>query len=50
MNLNVLKKYSLWIFSILVNSFGNFMLIKGDIGSGPWVAASMGIADFLICK
>lgn len=45
MNLNVLKKYSLWIFSILVNSFGNFMLIKGDIGSGPWVAASMGIAD-----
>ena len=45
MNLNVLKKYSLWIFSILVNSFGNFMLIKGDIGSGPWVAASMGIAN-----
>lgn len=45
MNLNLLKKYSLWIFSIFVNAFGNYMLIKGDIGSGPWVAASMGIAN-----
>ena len=45
MNLNLLKKYSLWIFSIFVNAFGNYMLIKGDIGSGPWVAASIGIAN-----
>lgn len=45
MNVNVIKKYSLWIFSILVNSFGNYMLIKGNLGSGPWVAASMGISN-----
>ena len=41
MNLNMVKKYALWIFSIFVNAFGNFLLIKGDIGSGPWVAASI---------
>lgn len=45
MNVNMIKKYALWILSILVNSFGNYMLIKGNLGSGPWVAASMGIAN-----
>lgn len=44
MNINYLKKYSLWIFSVLVNSFGNSLLIKSNMGSGPWIAASMGIA------
>lgn len=44
MYFNYLKKYFLWIFSILVNSFGNFLLIKSNMGSGPWIAASMGIA------
>ena len=45
MNLNEVKKYTLWIFSILLNSFGNSMMIKGDLGSGPWIAASMGISN-----
>lgn len=45
MHLNLLKKYFLWIFSILVNAFGNFLLIKSNMGSGPWIAASMGIAQ-----
>lgn len=44
MYFNYFKKYFLWIFSILVNSFGNFLLIKSSMGSGPWIAASMGIA------
>lgn len=44
MNINYLKKYSLWILSIVVNAFGNFLLIKSSMGSGPWIAASMGIA------
>lgn len=44
MYMNFLKKYSLWVFSIFVNSFGNCLLIKSNIGSGPWIAASMGIA------
>lgn len=44
MYINFLKKYSLWIFSVFVNAFGNSLLIKSHIGSGPWIAASMGIA------
>lgn len=44
MYFNFLKKYFLWIFSIIVNAFGNFLLIKSNMGSGPWIAASMGIA------
>lgn len=44
MNINYLKKYSFWILSILVNAFGNFLLIKSNMGSGPWIAASIGIA------
>ena len=44
MYINFFKKYALWIFAIFVNSFGNCLLIKSDVGSGPWIAASMGIA------
>lgn len=44
MNINLIKRYSLWIFAIFVNAFGNCLLIKSYIGSGPWIAASMGIA------
>lgn len=44
MKVDYLKKYGLWIFSIIVNAFGNFLLIKSQMGSGPWIAASMGIA------
>lgn len=44
MYINYLKKYFLWIFSIIVNAFGNCLLIESNIGSGPWIAASMGIA------
>ncbi|MDU1911510.1 YczE/YyaS/YitT family protein [Fusobacterium sp.] len=50
MNLNMIKKYALWIFSILVNAFGNFLLIKGDIGSGPWVAASIGMSKIFLLQ
>ncbi len=45
MYINFLKKYSLWIFSVFVNAFGNSLLIKSHMGSGPWIAASMGIAE-----
>lgn len=44
MYLNFFKRYALWIFAIFVNAFGNCLLIKSDVGSGPWIAASMGIA------
>ena len=44
MNINYLKKYSLWILSVIINSFGNFLLIRSEMGSGPWIAASMGLA------
>ena len=50
MNLNLIKKYVLWIFSILVNAFGNFLLIKGDLGSGPWVAASIGMSKVFLLQ
>lgn len=50
MNLNMVKKYALWIFSIFVNAFGNFLLIKGDIGSGPWVAASIGMSKVFLLQ
>ncbi|WP_410207988.1 YczE/YyaS/YitT family protein [Fusobacterium sp.] len=44
MNINYFKKYSLWILTVCINAFGNFLMIKSEIGSGPWIAASMGIA------
>lgn len=44
MNLNILKKYALWIISVFINAFGNFLLIQSDLGNGPWIAASMGVS------
>lgn len=44
MNVNYLKKYSLWILTVIINSFGNFLMIKSEMGSGSWIAASMGIS------
>ena len=44
MNVNYLKKYSLWILTVIINSFGNFLMIKSEMGSGPWIKASMGIS------
>ena len=44
MNFNIVKKYLIWIFSVFVNAFGNFLMIQSDLGNGPWIAASMGIS------
>ena len=44
MNINFLKKYSLWIATICINAFGNFLMIKSLMGSGPWIAVGQGIS------